>query len=175
MNYKESGIWILYLWCSAGQNGPYKAPRDVYSEKNSDRKKVDKQMEYWIKPASLTTPAKDEELSELFDKFNSVPYDDRVNREAKITNIRRGYVEDFLRESNSSLAQEINSLTLEELLVSVQVANETDANIAIRNIGILMFAEHRKPILQCLIMRIINIFKEMEAFLWMNKKYKLVN
>lgn len=98
-------------------------------------------MKYWIRPASLTTTAKPAEISELYEKFNSVPYDDRINRTATLDNIRRGFVEDFLRDSNSSLANELNSRTLEDLLVSLEVANETDTDLAIRNIGILMFAE----------------------------------
>jgi len=58
----------------------------------------------------------------LFDKFNSVPFDDRVNRKAKIDNIRRGYLEDFIRKSNSSLVMELNSSSLEELLLAQEVA-----------------------------------------------------
>ena len=63
---------ILYLWCSAGDGGPYSAPENVLS-KNRHR-------EYWIKPSSVKTIAKGSELSELFSKFNSIPFDDRVNR-----------------------------------------------------------------------------------------------
>lgn len=99
VNYRNSGVYLLYLWCSAGDSGPYQAPVDVYAKKD---KKSDKRMQYWIRPASLTTAAKKDEIAELFDKFNSVPFDDRVNRMATINHIRRGYLEDFLRDSNSS-------------------------------------------------------------------------
>lgn len=99
-------------------------------------------MKYWIRPASLTTEAKQDEVSELFDKFNSVPFDDRINRKATIDSIRRGYLEDFIRKSNSSLVQEINNSTIEDLLLAQEVANETDTELDIRNIGVLMFAEH---------------------------------
>lgn len=90
----------------------------------------------------MKTIAKEEELSELFDKFNSIPFDDRVNREATISDIRRGYLEDFLRESNSSLAKDIDAKSLEELLIAEEAANKTDTELAIRNIGILMFSDH---------------------------------
>lgn len=99
-------------------------------------------MKYWIRPASLTTDAKQDEISELFDKFNSVPFDDRVNRKATIDNIRRGYLEDFIRKSNSSLVEELNNSSLEDLLLAQEVANETDTELDIRNIGVLMFTEH---------------------------------
>lgn len=77
----------------------------------------------------------------MYEKFNSIPYDDRINRMAKLDDIRRGYVEDFLRDSNSALVGELNNRTLEDLLVSLEVANETDTDLAIRNIGVLMFTD----------------------------------
>ena len=55
--------------------------------------------------------------------------------------IRRGYLEDFIRESNSSLIEELNVRSLEDLLVSEEVAEEKDEGIAIKNIGMLMFGE----------------------------------
>ena len=119
VDYQNKGIYLIYLWCTAGDGGPYQAPIDVYVEKG---KKADKRMQYWIRPASLTTAAKKDEIAELFDKFNSVPFDDRINRSATIDIIRRGYLEDFLRESNSSLANDLNSYSLEDLLVATEVA-----------------------------------------------------
>lgn len=138
LDYQNQGIYLIYLWCTAGDSGPYQAPIDVYVENG---KRTDKRMQYWIRPASLTTAAKKDEIAELFDKFNSVPFDDRVNRSATIDTIRRGYLEDFLRESNSSLASDLNAYSLEDLLVATEVANLTDTGIDIRNIGVLMFTE----------------------------------
>jgi ATP-dependent DNA helicase RecG len=140
VKYRER--YVVYLWCSAGDDGPYMAPKEVYS-----RNKSDKHKEYWIKPSSVKTIAKGAELSELFSKFNTVPFDDRVNREARMSDIRRGFVEDFLVESNSSLAAELNDKPLEDLLVAMEVANVTDVGVDIRNIGILMFSEHPEKFL----------------------------
>lgn len=144
VNYRDSEKYLIYLWCSAGDSGPYQAPMDVYSEKG---KKTDKRMQYWIRPASLTTAAKKDEIAELFDKFNSVPYDDRINRKATINDIRRGYLEDFLHDSNSTLIKGINMSSLEELLVSLEVADETDTELDIRNIGVLMFTERPEKLI----------------------------
>ena len=35
INYKNTGVYLLYLWCSAGESGPYQAPVDVYAEKGN--------------------------------------------------------------------------------------------------------------------------------------------
>lgn len=139
VNYPNEDTHLIYLKCSPGDAGPYRAPVDVYSKKRDG--KADKTMHYWIRPASLTTIAKHGEISELFEKFNAIPYDDRVNRLATIDVIRRGYLEDFLRDSDSSLVKDINVRTLEDLLLSLEVANETDTGIELRNIAVLMFAD----------------------------------
>lgn len=139
VNYPDQETHLIYLKCSPGDAGPYRAPKDVYSKKGGC--KADKTMHYWIRPSSLTTIAKQGEIAELFEKFNSIPYDDRVNRMAKLDVIRRGYLEDFLRDSNSSLVNEMNTRSLEDLLFSLEVANETDIGIELRNIAVLMFSD----------------------------------
>ena len=140
INYHSTNTFLLYLRCSAGESGPYQAPEDVYS-KEKNEKASNRTKKYWIRVGSVTTYAKNDELSELFDKFNAVPYDDRISRSATIDCIRRGYLEDYLRESSSSLMSELDSRSIADLLISLEVANEMDADIAIRNIGVMMFSE----------------------------------
>ena len=134
------GVNLVYLKCAAGDAGPYQAPVDVYSKKEAG-KEQDRTMKYWIRPASLTVEAKQSEIAELFEKFASIPFVDRINNRASMEHIRRGYLEDFIRESNSSLIEEINVRSLEDLLVSEEVAEEKDEGLAIKNIGLLMFGE----------------------------------
>jgi len=127
------GKHLIYLWCSGGDAGPYQAPTNVFDKK--------KQLEYWIKPASVKTIARGSEKFELYSKFNSVPFDDRVNRDAKISDIKRGHLEDFLNDSKSSLSTDIDSRHIADTLLALEVANATDTGIDIRNIGLLMFCE----------------------------------
>ena len=44
------GANLLYLKCAAGDAGPYQAPVDVYSKKESG-KEPNRTMKYWIRPA----------------------------------------------------------------------------------------------------------------------------
>ena len=83
------GVHLVYLKCAAGDAGPYQAPMDVYSKKEAGREQ-DRTMKYWIRPASLTTEAKQSELAELFEKFVAMPFVDRVNNKASMEHIRRG-------------------------------------------------------------------------------------
>lgn len=139
VQYQEKNV--LYLWCSAGDSGPYSAPKDVLSE--------NKHKEYWIKPASVKMIAKGEELSELFDKFNHIPYDDRVNRQAKLEDMRRIHLEDFLNDSNSALKDVIDKQSIADIFVALEVANYTDVGVDIRNIGLLMFSDHPEKFFPC--------------------------
>lgn len=78
-------------------------------------------MKYWIRPASLTTEAKQDEISELFDKFNSVPYDDRVNRKSmsELEKTRMKIILHYLKDN-----KEINSTIAAELLkVEIKTAS----------------------------------------------------
>ena len=56
-------------------------------------------------------------------------------------------MEDFIRKSNSSLINELNSCSLEDLLIAQEVADETDTELDIRNIGVLMFTEHPEKLI----------------------------
>ena len=135
---------LLYLWCSAGDAGPYSAPIDVYGKDAESRRK-----EYWIKPFSVKTFAKQSEKLELFNKFNSVPFDDRVNQKAKVGDIQLGHIRDFLVESNSALADDVYARSVEDTLVSMEVANKTDVGVDIRNIALLMFCDYPEKFIPC--------------------------
>lgn len=133
---------LVYLKCAAGDAGPYQAPVDVYSKKESG-KEQNRTMKYWIRPASLTTEAKQGELAELFEKFASAPFVDRINNRASMEHIRRGYLED--------------------LLISEEVAEDKDEGIAIKNIGLLMFGERPDKLIAGTKIELVRFHKEAEA------------
>lgn len=136
------GVYLICLKCAAGDAGPYQAPVDVYSKKEAGKEQK-RTMKYWIRPASLTTEAKQSELAGLFEKFTSIPFVDRINSRASMEHIRRGYLEDFIRESNSSLIEELNVRTLEDLLISEEVAEEKMRELRLRILGCLCLEKGR--------------------------------
>ena len=85
---------MIYLRCSAGDSGPYQAPKTVYLE-----------IDFF-----------DQAAIAFLNKIFQISPSDIINFQ-------------------------INS-TLEELLLAEEVADETDTELDIRNIGVLMFAEH---------------------------------
>lgn len=103
------GANLLYLKCAAGDAGPYQAPVDVYSKKESG-KEPNRIMKYWIRPALRTVEAEQSEMAELFEKFTSIPFVDCINSRATMEQIRRVYLEDFIRESNSSCYENLKKV-----------------------------------------------------------------
>lgn len=55
---------------------------------------------------------------------------------------------------------ELNSSSLEELLLAQEVANETDTELDIRNIGVLMFAEHPEKLIPGAYIELIRFHSE---------------
>ncbi|MDR1952891.1 MAG: putative DNA binding domain-containing protein [Clostridiales Family XIII bacterium] len=144
------GKYLIYIWCSGGDAGPYSVFKNVLGKKKGDEPK-----EYYIKFAATKTAAKGSDLFELYNKFNSVPFDDRENRKATIDDIRRAYLEDFLVDSDSSLLPYRNTMAAEDLLLALQVANPTDVGIAIKNIGLLMFCEYPEKYINDAVTKIV--------------------
>ncbi len=101
-------------------------------------------------------------IAELFEEFVTILFVDCINNYASMEYIRRGYLEDFIRESNSSLIEELNVRSLEDLLVSEEVAEEKDDGIAIKNIGLLMFGERLDKLIAGSKIELVR-FHDMEA------------
>ena len=163
------GKKLIYLWCSAGDAGPYSAPLDVLSKDSEERHK-----EYWIKPFSVKAIAQQSEKFELFNKFNSVPFDDRVNRKATISDIQLGHVRDFLVEGNSALADNIYSRSIEDTLITLEVANVTDVGVDVRNISLLMFSDYPEKFMPCAQIELVwfNTPEEEGADVFVEKTFK---
>jgi ATP-dependent DNA helicase RecG len=134
------GKTMVYLWCRSGRSGPYKAPKDLFTK---DKKHKD----FWIRPFSVTTIANDNDLFMLFDKFNYIEADERVNERAIISDIRLGHIDDFLHESESSLVETSIEWTIEDFLLALDVADKTYAGIDIKNIALLMFSDYPEKLL----------------------------
>jgi ATP-dependent DNA helicase RecG len=69
--YQEKEIFVI--WAPGGQTRPYAAPTTLGK---------DKEYKYFIRKASLTVIAKNDELKELLGLTATVPFDDRINYHA---------------------------------------------------------------------------------------------
>ena len=118
---------ILVLWCPGGSNRPYKAPDSL--GKNP-------LYFYYIRKFSSTVhPIQDEER-ELLSMANRVPFDDRVNHNARINDFDLGSIKIYLNEIKSDLEHQIPILPMNEIARKMNIAEGPNENLLPKNIGL---------------------------------------
>ena len=124
---------LIVLWAPGGQTRPYKAPKAVTAKKKDYR--------YYIRRYSSTIEARGDDLQELFSLAATVPFDDRFNQFASLDDLSPRLIAEFLREVGSNLADEVDSLSIEELARQMNIAGGPAEFILPKNVGLLFFNE----------------------------------
>lgn len=124
---------ILVIWCPGGESRPYKAK--LFPIKNC------KDYGYYIRRNSTTVKARSLEEQELLGLAASVPYDDRINHQAKLTDLSPKLIAEFLYAINSDLASEVADQPLEALARQMQIARGPEEHLWPLNVGLLFFNE----------------------------------
>lgn len=101
------GREILVIWVLGGQMRPYKT-RLTLSKDGKD-------FGYFIRKGSSTVRAKGTDEAELLSLAATVPFDDRINQRAKMEDLSRELMQDYLRQVGSDLARPARTLPLLEL------------------------------------------------------------
>jgi len=126
------GKAILVIWVPGGQTRPYKARVTLGKEGSGD-------WAYFIRKGSSTVRAKGQEESELLSLAATVPFDDRLNQRARVEDLSRDLMREFLTEVGSDLALQAGSLPLVELGLQMNVVGgATEASFPL-NVGLLFF------------------------------------
>lgn len=125
---------VLAIWVPSGVNRPYTAPSDVTS-------KVKKPV-FYIRYGTSSVEAKGEQLDELRDMANRVPFDDRGNSEIKLSDISPLLVKDYLMKVDSKLQNEDLVNNLEDVLEQMDLLEGPVEKRCIKNVAAMMFCEH---------------------------------
>ena len=110
------GKEIIVIWCPGGEARPYKAPVQIYVPKGTKREYA-----YYIRKMSNTIRANQLEEKELMMLANSVPYDDRVNYNAKLSDLKPSLIQEFLADVESDLYQDSLSHSVEEIGTDMRI------------------------------------------------------
>ena len=124
---------IIVIWVSGGYGRPYKASKDVFSEKSNKL--------YYIRKFSSTIVASPDEEKELFYVSSDIPFDDRPNLTANIGDLDIGLLRQHLKEVGSSLYEISAKSDVLEIAKDMQLVSGPPENIKPLNVGILMFSE----------------------------------
>lgn len=125
---------VLVIWVPSGINRPYTAPSDVTAKL--------KKPVFYIRYGTSTIEAKGEQLDELRDMANRVPFDDRGNPEIRLSDISPLLLKDYLLKVGSKLQNEDLVNDLEGVLEQMDLIEGPTEKRCIKNVAAMMFCEH---------------------------------
>lgn len=125
--------YIIVIWVSGGHGRPYKAAKDVHSDKSTKL--------YYIRKFSSTIVASPEEEKELFYISTDIPFDDRPNLAAEVSDLDIGLMRAHLKEIGSSLYEHSLSMDALDIAKDMQLVSGPPEALKPLNVGLLMFSE----------------------------------
>jgi len=125
------GRQVLVLWALGGSTRPYKARLSL--------SKDSKDYAYFIRKHSSTIRAKGTDETELMSLAATVPFDDRFNQQAKVEDLSRELMHDYLKHVGSDLAKQAPKLSITELGRQMGVIGGPEETPFPLNVGLMMF------------------------------------
>lgn len=126
-------VYVIVIWILGGHGRPYKASKDVFTEKSSKY--------YYIRKFSSTVIASPEEEKELFYLSSDIPFDDRPNLLAEVDDLDIGLMRGHLKETGSNLYERSLSMSALDIAKDMHLVSGPVERIKPLNVGILMFSE----------------------------------
>ena len=128
---KYQGKHFIVIWCPGGDNRPYSSPKTMG--------KNNKERVHYIRKASNTVAPSDDEEKDLFNLANRVPFDDRVNHQAEITDLNITLIQNYLREIGSSLYEKSLIGDFTELCSDMNIISILPEYVKPKNVGLMFF------------------------------------
>lgn len=126
-------VHLIVIWVPGGHGRPYKASKDVFNERSSKL--------YYIRKFSSTIVASPDEEKELFYVSTDIPFDDRPNLAAEVSDLDLGLMRQYLKEIGSRLYEPSVSMSAVEVAKNLQLISGPSENMKPLNVGLLMFCE----------------------------------
>lgn len=126
-------VYLIVIWVPGGHGRPYKAAKDVFSERATKL--------YYIRKFNSTIVASPDEEKELFYVSTDIPFDDRPNLAADVSDLDIGLMRQHLKEINSNLYDQSVGMSAIEVAKNLQIVSGPTENMKPLNVGLLMFTE----------------------------------
>lgn len=125
------GKTFVVIWAPGGSQRPYSSPKSM----GSKTERV-----HWIrKVASTIAPSHEEEI-DLYNLANNVPFDDRINHEADISDLSLPLIKTYLKEVGSTLYELADTMSFSELCRSMNIVDGPSEYTKPKNVGLLFFS-----------------------------------
>ena len=122
---------FIVIWCPGGDSRPYSAPKTM--------EKDNKERIHYIRKASNTVEPSDDEEKDLFNLANRIPFDDRINHQAEITDLNITLIQNYLKEINSSLYETSKDRDFIELCSDMNIISNLPEYVKPKNVGLMFF------------------------------------
>jgi len=122
---------FIILWCPGGDNRPYSSPKTMTKD--------NKERIHYIRKASNTVEPSDDEEKDLFNLANRVPYDDRVNHQADISDLNITLIQNYLKEIKSSLYEKSKNGDFVEVCSDMNIISTLPEYMKPKNVGLMFF------------------------------------
>lgn len=102
--------------------------------------KDNKERIHYIRKASSTIEPSDEEEKDLFNLANRIPFDDRVNHQADISDLNIVLIQNYLKEVNSSLYEKAKTGDFIEVCKDMNIVSNLPEYTKPKNVGLMFFS-----------------------------------
>lgn len=127
---------IIIIWIPGGDLRPYKCPVAFPTEKSRHWEKA-----YYIRKMASTIKAGPHEERELVLMSNRIPFDDRINHNAEIEDLRPALMADFLHRVGSRLYDDALARPLVDVARDMKIVGGTTEYRKPLNVGLMFFNE----------------------------------
>lgn len=138
------GKTVLIIWIPGGPQRPYKCPNHISSDKKN---KSDKS--YYIRKISSTVKANPNEEKELYELASREPFDDRINHQSNISDLRTNLISEYLSKVGSDMYESSLSLNIGELSRNMCIARGPKEYYKPLNVGLMFFNERPDNFFRC--------------------------
>ena len=126
------GKKFIIVWAPGGSVRPYSSLKNM-SKDNKERI-------YYIRKMASTIAPSEEEIRDLFALANNIPFDDRVNHTAEITDLNITLIQTYLKEVSSSLYGAVDKMDFVELCKNMNIVNSLPEYTKPKNVGLMFFS-----------------------------------
>ena len=136
---EHDGRMLIVIWAHGGDVRPYNSPAGFEYVKGKAvpfNEKV-----YFIRKMSSTVKPSQDELNELYSLSNKVPFDDRINHEAELTDLNINLIRQYLKAVGSSMVSDLDTRPMAGICEDMGICSNMPEYRKPRNVGLMFFSE----------------------------------
>ena len=127
------GKILFAIWAPGGNDRPYKCP-DSLSSRGSTKS-------YYVRKMGSTVRVSQSEVKELFSISETIPFDDRMNEKARLSDLKLPIIENYLSIVGSSLSKDMYSMPMKTLAERMHLIDGPSENQHPVNVALMFFNE----------------------------------